>query len=601
MTATNQQGEIMGSSLQHLFDNVRVGEPMTYGNLQLFPLFPKGLLGVSCSLLSEAISTGAVEVSEALDAPGPWFRSLVVLNRSARPVLLREADLLVGGKQDRVADRTVMVPPNSRTVVPVSCVEATRSSYGASNNFDTAASAANTSFRTERIRQVAMTNDRPNQSQTWTMVDEHRRRAGVTSQNSSMRDVAEKAATNSELLRHLPLIPGACGLVAVSGSKRCCEARLVEVFGALELAASAWTSSVRGLECAKGEAPGLDAMDICKLFDVLGGADERPCESLGLGTLSHVIDHSETLGTVLVHDDKVVHTALFPGLRDSTAGWTKLDTPQSETGEPPMPIVAVADLHGHLDLFDRLVRHFDVLYARNYKLVLLGDYVDNGPQMRPLIDRLIQLQASRGDRFVAIMGNHDLAALRAMGWDGGPPDEGWYRQWRTNYCNSAADCFAAAYGARSGAELAANIPADHRRFLQELPWFAVLGDHLFVHAGMELGPLSPQLAELELRLPMPSGQTQHAIRDKRLSTLHDPNWNYVVVSAHTSASKLARHYAGPDPNPNAPHFIAERRICLAATVDHRSDGGGIWAVSLPSRELTFISPQGEVRELAAVE
>jgi hypothetical protein len=43
------------------------------------------------------------------------------------------------------------------------------------------------------------------------------------------------------------------------------------------------------------------------------------------------------------------------------------------------PLVAIGDLHGHLDLFERLLERID-LEVPDAQIVTLGDYVDNGPQ-----------------------------------------------------------------------------------------------------------------------------------------------------------------------------------------------------------------------------
>ena len=45
-----------------------------------------------------------------------------------------DGEVLVGAKQNRVANLSIMLPPATDTVIPVSCVEACRWSY-ASDNF----------------------------------------------------------------------------------------------------------------------------------------------------------------------------------------------------------------------------------------------------------------------------------------------------------------------------------------------------------------------------------------------------------------------------------------------------------------------------------
>ena len=48
---------------------------------------------------------------------------ILIWNRADLPVLLLDADHLEGAKQDRIAAATALIPANSKTGVPVTCVE----------------------------------------------------------------------------------------------------------------------------------------------------------------------------------------------------------------------------------------------------------------------------------------------------------------------------------------------------------------------------------------------------------------------------------------------------------------------------------------------
>ncbi len=160
-------------------------------------------------------------------------------------------------------------------------------------------------------------------------------------------------------------------------------------------------------------------------------------------------------------------------------------------------LVAIGDLHGHLDLFERLLDRIDSLYP-GVCIVTLGDYVDNGPQVPALLHRLIALRAERPDRFFPILGNHDLALLRALGWPGEQPDPDWYSNWRTRYWNPGRGT-PLAYGAGDLAAFERSFPLAHYRFLASLPWYYDDGEHFCVHAGLHLGSIAVQRAGLEAK------------------------------------------------------------------------------------------------------
>ena len=244
------------------------------------------------------------------------------------------------------------------------------------------------------------------------------------------------------------------------------------------------------------------------------------------------------------------------------------------------PTVAVADLHGHLKQLQRLLKRLDDELG-DYLLVTLGDYVDNGPEIPGLLDFLIKLKAQRGDRFAPIIGNHDLACLRALGWDDQPPNEDWWDRWSSRYWDPGLGT-PAQYGATSAQSFTAEFPKGHRDFLQALPWFHDDGTHFFVHAGLDAQPLQPQRDALHARiLPREPFYLPRQIGEKALSVVSYAEWGRVVISGHTKGSNIAR--LAPT-HPHLPHFMTEQRITLSAEVDVT---GVLYVVVLPERRFVF--------------
>lgn len=251
--------------------------------------------------------------------------------------------------------------------------------------------------------------------------------------------------------------------------------------------------------------------------------------------------------------------------------------------------VAVADLHGHRDHLRALLDHLDAELGRDYALCTLGDYVDNGEQIPDLLDDLIALREERGARFAPILGNHDLAFLRALGWPGDRPDETWFSRWSARYWDPGLGTpavYARRRGgpvARSAAAFAERFPPGHphRVFLEGLPWFHDTGEHLFVHAGMAPGDLEPQRQALAARtLPEDLVDMPAQLRDKTLSKASDPGWDRLVVSAHNKRI-------------DGPRFVGPNRICLSGEVDAT---GVLHAVVLPARRWISVDRRLQVRE-----
>ncbi|GEM_PF-1083055 len=236
------------------------------------------------------------------------------------------------------------------------------------------------------------------------------------------------------------------------------------------------------------------------------------------------------------------------------------------------PVLAVADLHGHPDALRALVAWSED-EAPVAWICPLGDFCDNGPDVPGLLDLMVELREQLGDRFRPILGNHDLACLRAL------DDDRWFARWAGGYWNRGAGT-PQAYGAATAAAFRSAFPASHRALLQALPWHLDTGRYLLVHAGMLPGPLEPQLAELrERRLPRDPMHVPQPLRDKGRATLVDPDWERVVVSGHT---KLPLH-----------HFVGANRITLNSNA---CTTGVVRAVLLPERRWLEVE-RGVVREV----
>jgi hypothetical protein len=112
------------SVVAECLSTIRLGEPQRYQNLSIFPLLGEADNAPEYLLLDEALAQGCVRVTEVSE--GGSVPELTLVNDCARPVLLLDGEELVGAKQNRILNLTVLVAARTTTVIPVSCVEAGR-------------------------------------------------------------------------------------------------------------------------------------------------------------------------------------------------------------------------------------------------------------------------------------------------------------------------------------------------------------------------------------------------------------------------------------------------------------------------------------------
>jgi len=102
---------------------LRLGSPQTVQGLTLVPIFHDGL-SVEYQMFGDAQQAGTAEVTELGELGA--VEALKAKSTSQIPVLLVEGEILVGLKQNRVLNTTILIPPKTSLKVPVACVEAGR-------------------------------------------------------------------------------------------------------------------------------------------------------------------------------------------------------------------------------------------------------------------------------------------------------------------------------------------------------------------------------------------------------------------------------------------------------------------------------------------
>src|SRR5919205_4686708 len=113
--------------LDNFIENLYTGEPVTVGQLKVTPVFIREERALPFLEFEEALARELVEVTEVSE--GGSVPALFVNNKADRDVLIVDGQFLVGAKQNRVVNTTIIVPARARVEIPVTCVEQRRWGY----------------------------------------------------------------------------------------------------------------------------------------------------------------------------------------------------------------------------------------------------------------------------------------------------------------------------------------------------------------------------------------------------------------------------------------------------------------------------------------
>ena len=165
-----------------------LSDPMNHGGLAVFPLTSDRSSPLSYLLLEDGLRKDLVSIREVSE--GGNVPELLVRNRADKPVLIVDGEELVGAKQNRVANLTMLLAARKTTVIPVSCVEAGRWSYS-KRDFGVTDRVQNVRGRAEKVASVrhslrAHGSRHSDQGQVWDSIAEESDRLEASSPTEAM-------------------------------------------------------------------------------------------------------------------------------------------------------------------------------------------------------------------------------------------------------------------------------------------------------------------------------------------------------------------------------------------------------------------------------
>lgn len=302
------------SYIKDLIANVEVGEVLSSGRLALFPLLARHPIDPDYLTLDEALGSGVArigEIGEAGSVPELLFR-----NEGNRPVLLLDSEELVGAKQNRILNLSILAPAHAETKIPVSCVEAHRWGYR-SRHFASSDRTFYARGRAAKLSQVSESlastrSRRSDQHAIWENIAASSGRLGVRSETAAMADMFEQRRANIDehVSRLLPQDRQVGAVFAIDGKVFGFD--LFDAPASYEKLAPKLTRSY-ALEVLLGEDGFSDAVppaDVENLLKEVGEAHVTCFPAVGLGE-DWRIKGDSIRGAALVSHGRVVHLCAF--------------------------------------------------------------------------------------------------------------------------------------------------------------------------------------------------------------------------------------------------------------------------------------------------
>ena len=300
--------------IQQTLDGLEFGAPRTRAHLTMIPLLAPDGAEPFYSTLDEALATGAFRVTEVSE--GGSVPDLLATNELDRPVLIVHGEQLVGAKQNRIVNLTILVPPSCSLKIPVSCVEQGRWHYrspefkGSDHPLHYSARACAAAQVSERLSRSEA--PRADQGRVWEMVDRRLRELGVRSETGAVEDAYEARRAQLDEMADMAPEPRQCGAVFLIRG----HVVGLELFGSPRTLAGmlrkiANSYALDALDAWAGKPPSRSSEDAARgLLDRVRAATVATIPSVGLGVAVRISGRGIAGGGLALRD-ALVHLAVF--------------------------------------------------------------------------------------------------------------------------------------------------------------------------------------------------------------------------------------------------------------------------------------------------
>lgn len=301
------------TQLAAFFKALTVGEPQTHDNLKIYPLHHTHQHPHRYRTLDEAMEAKEVVVKEVSE--GGSVPTLKVQNTGKVPVLIVVGEELIGAKQNRVLNTSLLIPAEGELPIPVSCVEHGRWHY-TSREFASSTTSSHAFLRmaqTENVTKNLRTKAAYDADQTavWSEVSRKMSAHDSVSSTSALHDVYEQMEEKLKGYLEAFKTPESEGILVVING------RVVgaDVLDRAEALRHLWHKLARSYALDALEYQGAPAVEEAanapqQFLTLIQNAAEEPYDSVGLGKDVRLTGEGIT-GSALLWDDQFVHASLF--------------------------------------------------------------------------------------------------------------------------------------------------------------------------------------------------------------------------------------------------------------------------------------------------
>jgi hypothetical protein len=304
----------MDKIIKDFLAEIKFGQIQVFKNMAVIPISAEEKLNSEYLTLKEAMDTEVLTITEI--NPSGSVPELKAINKGKIPVLILDGEEIIGAKQNRVLNTTVLLKEESETIIPVSCTEQGRWHNTSDKFYDSEMVTAH-KVRFFTNKSVSMNLDhhrsfRSDQGRVWSEINYYSEASDAKSSTGAMRDVFEHKKENlDDYIKSFKFCSGQNGIfvflqgkaigfdyISLSSAYESLHQKLVKSYA---------IDAVMHKDNGDYHASEEKARE---LVDKLNNSNLKKFDSVGYGR-DYRFEGKGVIGSSLVWKDNVIHMACF--------------------------------------------------------------------------------------------------------------------------------------------------------------------------------------------------------------------------------------------------------------------------------------------------
>lgn len=315
------KGNKAGNTLAPFVQPLQVGQQLGHMNLTLLTLQGEPAGQLEYLLSADALAAGTLTITEVSE--GGSVPELLAVNEGQQMVLLLDGEELVGAKQNRILNTSVLLGALSKTQIDVSCVEQGR--WRSVSSVFSAGAYSPSRLRARKSRDVSRNlategRARSDQLGMWQEVASGMAASAVHSPTMAMHDVVEQRRdVLAGFVEALAYPAGARGVIAAIDGRFAA----MDLFDKPTTLGSIWSRLITGyamdaIAAGHDKARQFTAKGAHALVEHLAQLECQAFASAGIGQ-DWRFEAPDVLGQALVYEGVCLHLSAFPAMADDAA------------------------------------------------------------------------------------------------------------------------------------------------------------------------------------------------------------------------------------------------------------------------------------------